>query len=147
MVIADASDSIPPLDLACADGCRVLLLADGTPIAWLQLPPLGPDPDGAIGRAVLSPYVDAHRAQRRMRHPRSHSSRARPTCSVVVCTHRRPDVLRVLLDSARQLDPAPDELLVVDNDPGGDDCRDLAERAGARYIEEPRHGLDNARRA
>jgi glycosyltransferase involved in cell wall biosynthesis len=36
-------------------------------------------------------------------------------------------------------------VIIVDNDPGDLDCRDLVEATGARYVREDRRGLDNAR--
>jgi glycosyltransferase involved in cell wall biosynthesis len=68
-------------------------------------------------------------------------------CSVIVCTHRRPADLARLLPALEALDPAPAELIVVDNDPGDDDCRTEAVAAGAHYVREDRRGLDNARNA
>ena len=67
------------------------------------------------------------------------------TCSVVVCTHRRPQYVPDLLRALERLDPAPDEIVVVDNDPGELDCRAEVERGGSRYVREDRRGLDNAR--
>ena len=45
------------------------------------------------------------------------------------------------------MDPPPLELIVVDNDPGDEDCRAEVEQAGARYVREDQRGLDNARNA
>src|SRR4029079_8470350 len=47
--------------------------------------------------------------------------------SVGIPTHRRPEVLVGLLASVTDLDPAPDEVIVVDNDPGSEDCKPLVD--------------------
>ncbi len=67
--------------------------------------------------------------------------------SVIICTHERADDLeRCLAALARQTVPAG-EVIVVDNAPRGDGARAAAERAGVRYVVEPRAGLDRARNA
>lgn len=70
----------------------------------------------------------------------------RPKVSVVVCTRERPDDLRRCLASILACDPAPDEVIVVDNAPS-DDATEAAARAHPRvvYLREPRPGLSNAR--
>ena len=68
--------------------------------------------------------------------------------SVVVCTRDRLDTLEALLDALARLDPAPAEVVVVDNaPPEGRDCRALVEAARAVYVREDRPGLNNARAA
>lgn len=69
------------------------------------------------------------------------------TVSVVVCTHRRSHFLPGLLTSLAALSPAPAEVIIVDNDPGDEDCRALVQSHGARYVREDRRGLDHARTA
>jgi GT2 family glycosyltransferase len=66
---------------------------------------------------------------------------------VVVCTHRRLEDLSRLLASLGRLDPAPAEVIVVDNDPGERDCHAAVSAAGLRYVREDRRGLNNARNA
>jgi GT2 family glycosyltransferase len=143
-----------PLDRGTtADEHRVLItLENGVPVARVRVP----DP-GAVGpvleRALLDPHADGHRSyfalRDLMRRRLGVGERAveRPTCSAVVCTHRRPEMLAGLLGALRLLDPAPDQIVVVDNDPGELDVRELAEEAGALYIREDRRGLDHARAA
>src|SRR5438477_6750902 len=88
---------------ASADEHRVLItLEDGVPVARVRVP----DP-GAAGadfeRALLDPHADAHRSyfalrelmRRRLGVPDREVER--PSCSVVVCTHRRPEMLAGLL--------------------------------------------------
>lgn len=67
------------------------------------------------------------------------------TVSLVICTRDRPDLLSRCLHAISRLDPAPDELLVVDNTPGLEVVRSLANEWGARYIVEPVPGLSRAR--
>ena len=66
---------------------------------------------------------------------------------MVVCTHRRPQYVPELLRALTRLDPSPQEIIIVDNAPGGDDCRAAVVAAGARYVREDRKGLDRARKA
>jgi glycosyltransferase involved in cell wall biosynthesis len=67
------------------------------------------------------------------------------TVSVVVCTHRRSAYLPGLLDALDALAPRPHEVVIVDNDPADEDCRDLVLAHGGRYVREDRRGLDHAR--
>jgi glycosyltransferase involved in cell wall biosynthesis len=69
-----------------------------------------------------------------------------PAVSVAVCTRERPDDLARALDAIRRLEPAPLEVLVIDNAPSSDATRGVVERAGvARYVRESRPGLNVAR--
>lgn len=149
----DAADPPAALDLGAADEWRVLLSWRGTPCGYFELPSpgstSGPDiVDAAIVRhaddpVALEELVD--RLRRRLGVP--DVAPAAPTCSVVVCTHRRPDYVVQVLEALGRLDPPAAEIVVVDNAPGDRDCRAEAERAGARYIREDRPGLDSARNA
>ena len=68
--------------------------------------------------------------------------------SVVVCTRNRPDDLARCLASIAALDPAPLEVIVVDNAPATGVTRAVVEGAGTvRYVAEPRPGLSAARNA
>ena len=70
------------------------------------------------------------------------------TVSVVVCTRNRPDDLVRCLASLAALDPAPLEIIVVDNAPGTGVTRAVVDRMGAaRYVAEARPGLSAARNA
>jgi GT2 family glycosyltransferase len=80
------------------------------------------------------------------------AERAAPplSTSVVVCTRDRPDALRRCLAALAALDPAPEEVVVVDNGPGGATRRVVEEAEGVpglRYVAEPRPGLSAARNA
>jgi GT2 family glycosyltransferase len=136
-----------------ADEHRVLItLEDGVPVARVRVP--DPGRAGAeFERALLDPHADGHRSYFELRDlirrrlGVSARTLERPTCSVVVCTHRRQEMLAGLLDALALLDPAPDQVVVVDNDPGSNHVRSLAAEAGAVYVREDRRGLDHARAA
>jgi GT2 family glycosyltransferase/SAM-dependent methyltransferase len=64
--------------------------------------------------------------------------------SAAICTRARPDDLARCLASIAAGAPGPGEVLVIDNAPSPA-TRAVAERAGARWIAEPRPGLSAAR--
>ncbi|MGB7264373.1 MAG: glycosyltransferase family A protein, partial [Terracidiphilus sp.] len=67
--------------------------------------------------------------------------------TVVICTRRRPVLLRQCLSAVAHLDPAPTQVIVVDNSPQGDgDTEKVAREFGARYTHEPKAGLSHARK-
>jgi glycosyltransferase involved in cell wall biosynthesis len=70
-----------------------------------------------------------------------------PTCSVVVCTRHRPELLARCLLSLSRLERASYEVIVVDNTAGELEVERLAAKAGARYLIESRVGLSRARNA
>lgn len=70
-----------------------------------------------------------------------------PCLSVVVCTRERPDDLERCLAALARQTAGPLDVVVVDNAPRTDRTRQVAERAGVRYVVEPRPGLDRARNA
>jgi GT2 family glycosyltransferase len=175
--VLDADDGPAGLDLGGAEPWQVLVLSDGRPADRVDLPGLGAVADDALAQAALVRRADAERARSALIESlRRRIGAAPPSCrtssripggsatsseapalapglsaslsiSVVVCTHRRGRYLPDLLASLARLDPAPAEVVVVDNDPGEEDCRALVEAAGFRYVLEPRRGLDNARNA
>ncbi len=65
----------------------------------------------------------------------------------VICTHNRSDVLRRALHSLTTQTVMPDEVLVIDNAPGGPDTKLLVQNEfpTVRYVEESAPGLDFAR--
>ncbi len=69
--------------------------------------------------------------------------------AVIIPTYHRPDGLRAALDSVREQNRQPDEIIVVDNSRDASArpvCEALAE-PGLRYVHEPRPGVANARNA
>jgi GT2 family glycosyltransferase len=78
--------------------------------------------------------------------PPSSNDSPRVSLGVAVCTRDRPTDLARCLDALTSLDPAPDEIVVVDNAPASDDAaRIVALYQGVRYVRESRPGLDWAR--
>lgn len=67
------------------------------------------------------------------------------TAALVICTRDRPEFLARCLRAVSCLNPAPDEVIVVDNTTGREDVRSLSEAHGVRYIVEPIAGLSRAR--
>lgn len=66
--------------------------------------------------------------------------------SVVICTRNRPEQLTRALAAVHALEPAPDEVLVVDNAPTSSATKDVVDRyPGIGYTQEPRPGLSVAR--
>src|SRR5262245_24731641 len=68
-----------------------------------------------------------------------------PTVAVAICTRDRPDALRRCLKRLVALDPAPDDVVVVDNCPSDDRTRDLCSEFPVRYVLEPIPGQTRAR--
>ena len=102
-----------------------------------------PDPPPPLGALldVESPFERAH--------ARAEPAAAGASTSVVVCTRERPAALARCLASLARLDPAPDEVVVVDNAPAGGGTRGVVDASpvAARYVAEPRPGLSAARNA
>jgi glycosyltransferase involved in cell wall biosynthesis len=144
----------PPVSFPFADAPRwsVLVLSDGTPAARIELPSPGESGPRLLA-AALGRQGDAVAFRRRLRDelrgrlgaPLTIEPEHALRISVILCTHRRPQYIRDVLGGLAQLDPAPHEVIVVDNDPGEDDCRAIVQDAGFRYVREDRRGLDNAR--
>jgi GT2 family glycosyltransferase len=68
-----------------------------------------------------------------------------PYVSVVVCTCRREDRLRSLLQALREQEYGEFEIVVVDNSPCPGPAWEIAQEAKARYVVEPRPGIRYAR--
>ena len=145
----------PPtdVDLRSADEWQILLELDGTACAAVTLPNPGEGAGPAFLTAAVLRHADGRRAHRgfvrgfRERLGAGQRSFREWTCSVVISTHRRPEYVAGALEALGKLDPKPFEVIVVDNDPGDQDCRAQAEAAGARYVREERRGLNAARTA
>jgi GT2 family glycosyltransferase len=149
-VVVEA-DAPAPVDWSSAQLWRVIVTARGVPCEayWIPGPGRLRDPEAFTERVVAGgheriAYDDAvERFRRRLGIPERSSPRR--SCSVIVCTHRRSAYLPGALEALSRLDPPADEVIVVDNDPGEFECRDLVDAVGARYVREDRRGLDNAR--
>lgn len=149
----EASDPPSGIDLSEADEWRVLVTLYETPCQYFRIPSPGLTSRPGIVDAALVRHADGpllynqfiDELQRRLGAPER--SYRKPTVSVVVCTHRRPTYIVDLLRALQGLDPVPDEIVIVDNDPGDLDCRSQVESMGALYVREDRRGLDNARNA
>ena len=71
-----------------------------------------------------------------------------PAASVVVCTRDRPERLERCLASLLRQSVPPGDIVVVDNAPTSEATRSVVARfPAARYVREPRPGLDVARNA
>ena len=70
---------------------------------------------------------------------------ALPSCSVVICTRDRAELLEECLDAVLELDYPDFEVVVVDNAPSDDATQTVASRRTVRYTREDRPGLDWAR--
>lgn len=66
--------------------------------------------------------------------------------SVVICTKRRSNILARCLSAVSHLNPAPDQVIVVDNTDGDEETERVAREFGARYVIEPKAGLGRARK-
>ena len=85
-------------------------------------------------------------ADQDLKQPASSSNdNSKLTCSVVICTVGRLDLLRGCLGAVFQMVPSADEVMVVDNTPGSAAIRAIATEFGARYVVEPARGLSRAR--
>ena len=68
------------------------------------------------------------------------------SAAVAICTRERPDDLDRTLQSVTALDPAPREILVIDNAPATTRTKEVAARFPAvQYVAEPGRGLNRAR--
>jgi glycosyltransferase involved in cell wall biosynthesis len=150
--VVDGALPLACFDFAGADDWHAVVLLGGVPCARVLTPSPGAVDDAALADALFLPHAREmaateavlERLRRRLGAPESPAAPAL-RCSVVVCTHRRPQYLPAALEALARLDPAPFEVIVVDNDPGPHDCEREVAAAGARYVREDRRGLDNAR--
>ncbi|HEX4733775.1 MAG TPA: glycosyltransferase family 2 protein [Thermoleophilaceae bacterium] len=146
--VVDVSGELPELDLSAADEWRIVVTHGNVPRAYFVMAS-----PGEAGAATLE--LTLRRAGERAREEALYRKLVRRAAvhppadlrvSVVVPTHRRPEVLVKLLASITDLDPEPDEVIVVDNDPGDQDCRALVDAVDFTYVREDRRGLNVARR-
>lgn len=154
-VLVGELTEVERVDLGGMPRWHLTVLDGGSPIAQFELPSPGAGGGAALAAALIGRRTDESVARRRLAASLSarlgaephKADEPMPSCSVVVCTHRRPHYVPTLLAALAELDPAPTEIIVVDNDPGEADCREQVAALGARYVREDRRGLDNARNA
>jgi glycosyltransferase involved in cell wall biosynthesis len=139
--VVEVTQPLDSFDFSTADRWELLVLLRGEPVARVAFPRPGAIDSAELARALILPHAEA--PQGRPDAPPS----AALSCSVVLCTHGRPAYLATALDALARLDPAPLEVIVVDNAPGADDCEAVVLAKGFRYVREDRKGLDNARNA
>ncbi len=102
----------------------------------------------ALAAAACAPAIAARGVLAPEQIPVSAMPKPAPRVSVVVCTRDRPVELARCLDSLLACDPAPDEIIVVDNDPKRNSTRQTVEaKPFVHYVAEPRPGLSSARNA
>jgi len=71
---------------------------------------------------------------------------SKETFAVIICTRERPDALHACLVAVQALDPAPNEVIVVDNAPRSGATRAVVRAfPDVRYVVEPAPGLSRAR--
>jgi GT2 family glycosyltransferase len=124
----------------------VILRRHGEPVARFDLPVVDGEVDRAAFAGALADAVEIDGARWLARdylgpdpkHPT-------PDATVAICTRERPADLRRALAAVRALSPAPGEVLVIDNSPRSTATREIVGESGARYVCEPRRGLDYAR--
>ncbi len=161
---AGTATALPPLTPYASppEGVHALVWLHGVPVAELTV---DGDPEEVLARLpevaarATHDAVDTHVAQHRCegaRRPLEDRSpcvaeeqwRSRAggsTLTVAVCTRDRPTDLARCLDSLR-VQTVGVEVLVVDNDPAGDEARLVVEQhPGVRYVREPRRGTAWAR--
>ena len=94
------------------------------------------------GREAFSRWLDESLCH----DERSVIGSAIPSATVAICTRERPEDLERALQALTKLRHAEHDLLVVDNAPQGNRTRDVVEKfPRARYVLEPRRGLNAAR--
>ncbi len=152
-LVVDLGAPPPAVDWEAAPLWRIIATTDGVPCgaAWVVSPGRLLDPEAFLEQTLVDAREWAAELAlgERIAAQLGIETPAPPpqTVSVVVCTHRRSHFLPGLLSSLAALSPAPAEVVIVDNDPGDEDCRALVESHGARYVREDRRGLNHARSA
>lgn len=147
----EVTESFAAIDLpATASGVAVVLRRQGHPVGfWMG--PLEVVPDGRVTEAFVNEHVVrpartvivAEAIREELGRP---ADVPLPPVTIAVCTHDRPDALARCLDTiARVATGEVHEMLVVDNAPSDGRTREAVAATSARYVLEPRPGLDFAR--
>jgi glycosyltransferase involved in cell wall biosynthesis len=150
-LLIELDEPAPSIDWDSSPMWRIIATTAGVPCwgAWIASPGRLHDPEAFLDEVLLDARANARALAltgelRQALGIKPAAARAQ-TVSVVVCTHRRSEYLPGLLEALGNLSPRPAEVIVVDNDPGEMDCRELVLEHGARYVREDRRGLDHAR--
>ena len=151
LIDVDLADWPPELEEAAAHSrVQALIRWAGAPLATLEFDcDSGPLTPALIWRRANELLGDAliEAITRRLLEP-AESPRVEehlPSATVVICTRDRPDDLRRCLESLRASAAEPLEVVVVDNAPAKAPAEVEARSFGARYVLEPRAGLNRAR--
>jgi glycosyltransferase involved in cell wall biosynthesis len=152
--VYEAGTAAQATDFSSASVWRQTVLLDGVPVERVDFASPGSASPRLVD-ALLTRRAHYWIARRqlfaalceRFGLPAPDAPTAEMTVSVAVCTHGRPAYLPRLFDALAKLDPAPVEVIIVDNHPGDKDCRAEVEARGFTYVREDRKGLDNARNA
>lgn len=125
----------------------IVLRRHNAPVARFDLPVLNGEVDpGAFANALSDEVRENGRRWLVRDYLGADPVRSLPDATVAICTRERPDDLRRALAGVMALEPAPSEVLAIDNAPRSDATRAVvAEFPAVRYVCEPRPGLDCAR--
>lgn len=124
----------------------VILRRHNEPVARFDLPVINGEVDREAFARALFDAVEANGPRWLSRdYLGPDPKRPTPDATVAICTRERAGDLRRALVAARALSPAPAEVLVIDNAPSSTATRRVVAEFGARYVCEPRRGLDYAR--
>ncbi|WP_299361693.1 glycosyltransferase [uncultured Paracoccus sp.] len=134
------------------NGLYLIVWDDGRPVGYHVLVPSELPVPAAASSVLIADAARAHLAsaahEASVHSPVVRTTGDRPSVSVVVCTRDRPSDLRRCLASLNACEPAPAEIIVVDNAPSTDATSAVVrEFPDVRYISEPRPGLSHARNA
>lgn len=129
------------------DRALIILRYQGQPVTKIDLPAVNGEVDPAAFARAL--FIEVRRNARWwwLREYLGPEPLVQPPeATVAICTRDRPDDLRRALIAVRALDPAPREVLVIDNDPSSTrTCEVVSGFDGVRYVREDQRGLDRAR--
>ncbi|HEX5668131.1 MAG TPA: glycosyltransferase family A protein, partial [Chitinophagaceae bacterium] len=128
----------------------ILFRHKGCPVGTLTLPViegrLRIDEHSSEIIAATMKYMWKRRVHENLDYHEHGASEKLPTATIAICTRNRTDDLRRCLDALMKLPDDGQEILVVDNCPSNNDTMDLVSLyPKARYVREPRPGLNIAR--
>lgn len=147
----DAADPDSSFRFGARDLWRILVTWDGVPAAYRELADPGKTASSPLTDTALRQAGELGIAGSRLRRELERRLGVRrpvgqrPTCTIVLCTHRRPEMARQAIDALARLDPPADEVVVVDSDPGAEDVQAATEAAEFRYVREDLRGQNRAR--